>query len=392
MSARLLRHLFSDPVARLTLAMTALFCGFGAALPFLPRWLEAERGLTGWEIGAVVSGAQLGRVIIGPIIATWADGFADRRTAMRTLAIVGLALYAAFSQAHGFAALFALSFLAASTVQALTPLVEGAALRASQRGAIPFGVARAIGSGGFILGNVAGGALIAAYGPDMVIVWLLSSLSVVAIVTWRWLKPDAAPATAAGLGFRGRMRLGWRLATTPRFARVLFGAGFIQAGHAFFYSFSSLVWREQGLSDAMTGLLWAFAVGVEVLFLLALPLIERRMQPEALLVWGGTAAVLRWVLMALSPPLLALWPIQALHALSFAAVHVGALRLVLREAPDEVMGLAQTLYAALASGLLIGLATIGSGFLYDAFGGAGYWAMAALAGVGVWLAAPLAAK
>lgn len=392
MSARLLRPLFSDPVARLTLAMTALFCGFGAALPFLPRWLEEERGLTGWEIGAVVSGAQLGRVVIGPVIAAWADGFADRRSAMRVLAVVGLALYVVFFQAHGFLALFALSFLAASTIQALTPLIEGAALRASQTGAFPFGVARAIGSAGFVLGNVAGGALVAANGPGMVAVWLLCSLSAVAVIALGALKPDAAPATAAGLGYRGRLRLGWKLAIAPRFARVLFGAGFIQAAHAFFYSFSSLVWRDQGLSDAMTGVLWAFAVGVEIVFLLALPLIERRFQPEALLVWGGAAAVVRWMLMALAPPVFALWPLQALHALSFAAVHVAALRLVLREAPEEVMGLAQTLYAALASGLLIGLATILSGFLYDAFGAGGYWAMAALAAFGVWLAAPLNAR
>ena len=44
-----------------------------------------------------------------------------------------------------------------------------------------------------------------------------------------------------------------------------------------------------------------------------------------------------------------------LTALSFAAVHVGAMRLIYREAPESAAGLAQTLYAALASGLLMGV-------------------------------------
>lgn len=384
--------ILDEPVARLTLSMSALFCGSGALLPFLPRWLEEERGLTGLEIGAVASAAQLARIVVGPLIATWADGFPDRRTPIRLLALASLGLYALFFLSDGLLALFTLSFLAASMMQALTPLIEGGALRWSQTGRIPFGVARGIGSAGFILGNVAGGALIALYGPNMVALWLLASMAIVVATAFAGLKPDPAPANAKSLGYRGRLKLGLAFATTPRFARILFGAGFIQAAHAFFYSFSSLAWRAQGFSDATTGLLWAFAVGVEIWFLVMLPQIEKRMTPEAMLVIGGAAAVLRWMLMALAPPLWALWPLQALHALSFAAVHVGALRLILREAPEEVSGLAQTFYAALASGILIGLATLLSGSLYDAFGAGGYWAMAGVAAIGLVLVAPLAAR
>ena len=74
--------------------------------------------------------------------------------------------------------------------------------------------------------------------------------------------------------------------------------------------------------------------------------------------------------------------LQALHALTFAATHVGALKLVQREAPARVAGVAQTLYAALASGTLAGLAMLLAGALYDAGGAQGYLAMAALGGLG----------
>jgi PPP family 3-phenylpropionic acid transporter len=382
------KNILSEPAARLTLTMSALFCANGASTPFLPRWLDEDRGLSGIEIGAVVAGAQLVRIVIGPVVAAWADGFRDRRTPIRILTIAGFCLYALFSVSSGFVALFALALAAGSFIQALTPLVEGATLRASQTGRIPFGVARGIGSGAFILGNVGCGALIGLHGPWMVIAWLLASLALAAAAAWL-LEPDASPPSAATLGFRGRLARGAELMREPRFLRIVVGAGFIQAAHAFYYSFSVLVWRGQGIAVSTTGVLWAFGVAVEIVFLAMLPFVEKRTSPETLLFLGGAGAALRWSAMALAPSEFLLWPLQALHTLSFAATHVGALRLVFREAPEEVAGLAQTLYAALAGGVLIGAATLVSGVLYDRFGAGGYWAMAVLAALGLWIVAPL---
>jgi PPP family 3-phenylpropionic acid transporter len=48
--------------------------------------------------------------------------------------------------------------------------------------------------------------------------------------------------------------------------------------------------------------------------------------------------------------------------------------------------MAQTLYAALSAGLLMGASTLLSGHLYDVAGARGYWAMAAIAAAGGMLA------
>ncbi|MGE0828100.1 MAG: MFS transporter [Hyphomonadaceae bacterium] len=381
--------IWRDPVGRLALAMSFLFCGAGVLMPFLALWLKETRGLSGVEIGAVASAAALARIFVGPLIAAWADGFADRRTPIRIISIAALIGYAAFFNAHGFPALLALGFAAASMTQAVTPLIEGGALRASQYARIPFGAARALSSILFMFGNVVGGALVAQAGPGVVAIWFLTCLLLTALSAWFALKPDPAPQEAAALGFRGRLRLGAKLFTIRRFTLVLVGAGLIQAAHAFYYNFSVLVWRGQGISDFETGLLWAFAVIVEIALLAALPQIEKRFGPETLLILGGAAALVRWSAFALAPIGWILWPLQALHALSFAAAHVGALRIVMREAPEAVQGLAQTLYAAMASGVLIGLASLGSGYLYDHAGAAGYWAMAAIAALGLVLVATL---
>ncbi|HRD45674.1 MAG TPA: MFS transporter, partial [Caulobacter sp.] len=79
------------------------------------------------------------------------------------------------------------------------------------------------------------------------------------------------------------------------------------------------------------------------------------------------------------PPLWLLFPLQGLHALSFAAVFMGSLQLIERTAPARSASAAQTISSAFSGGLVIGLATLASGPLYDAVGARGYLAMAALA-------------
>lgn len=384
--------LLSAPAPRVALAMACLFASLGMALPFLSRWLSVERGLAGAEIGAVLSLAQLARIATGPLIAVWADEAADRRTPIRVLGIGAVAAYGVFFfLAHDFRTLLASGFVALTLSQACAPFVEAAVLRATAKGRMSYGVARGLGSISFIIANIIGGVLIARFGLGAVVAWVLGGLACFALSAWLGLKPDPAPHGGLKEPNGARFANAMGLLRRRRYLLVIIACGLIQAGHAFYYGFSTLTWRAQGISPETVGFLWACGVAVEVLFFWSLPLIEPRTRPEILILIGGTGGAVRWFLMGLAPTGWVLWPIQAMHALSFAAAHVGAMRLIFREAPERSHGLAQTLYAALSGGLFLGLSTLSSGLLYDWVGARGYWAMAALAGVGTLLAAPLLA-
>src|SRR5262249_53683758 len=157
---------------------------------------------------------------------------------------------------------------------------------------------------------------------------------------------------------RERLTTALELVRRPRFLVLIIGCGLIQSAHGFYYGFSTIIWRGQGISADTIGWLWGFGTGVEVAFLWSLPFIERRFAPEALILIGAGGSALRWLIMGFAPTGLILWPVQGLHALSFASAHVGAMRLLFRETPQAHAGLAQTVYAALASGLLLGLSTL----------------------------------
>lgn len=377
------QSIFSTPAARVTMVMSALFGTTGVILVFLPRWLEVERGLSGVEIGVILSLAQFARLLTGPLIAYRVDRASDRSAPLKVLVLAAVLAYAAFLfLAQGFWQLLAFGFIALTLSQSITPLIEAATLRATAHGKISYGVARGVGSVAFICANVLGGIVIAQFSITAVVVWVLTGLAVTTVTAHFGLKRDPPPPRPSALRAGG---IG-DLLRNRRYVILIVACGLIQAAHGFFYSFSTIVWRGQGISPEVVGMLWAFGVAAEVAFLWSLPWIERRTTPEGLILLGAGAAVARWLVMGFAPLGWVLWPLQAMHALSFAAAHVGAMRLLYRDAPESSAAMAQTLYAVMSGGLLMGGSTLISGYLYDIGGAIGYWAMAAMAAAGGLLA------
>jgi PPP family 3-phenylpropionic acid transporter len=106
-----------------------------------------------------------------------------------------------------------------------------------------------------------------------------------------------------------------------------------------------------------------------------------RIGPTTLLRLGAAGALVRWSVMTLDPPALLLPVLQCLHALSFAATHLGAMTFLNRAAPQGLAATAQGHYA-IVSGVIVAAATASSGLLYGAYGHLGYAAMVALAAAG----------
>jgi PPP family 3-phenylpropionic acid transporter len=112
---------------------------------------------------------------------------------------------------------------------------------------------------------------------------------------------------------------------------------------------------------------------------------------ETLILVGAVACIIRWTAMAFLPPEWALWPLQVLHAGTFAAVFLGAMRLVNQMMGDEQTATAQMIYMALASAPAQAFTTFVSGYLYDALvadgdAALGYLAMTGVSVVGLVLA------
>ena len=374
---------------RLALQYVLLFGATGVSLPFAGLWLRAQ-GLSGTQIGVVLAAPMLARIITGPLLAVWADGFRLRRTPIAVLGLVMALGYGLAGVADGFALRAAGWFIGATAMGVLVPLIDVLTLRLSTRQGFTFALPRGFGSAAFVVANIAMGMLLLTAPVDGIIVSIVAISLAFAVTAILTLPPEPV-ADAEPLIGRERFRGLGRLLGDPVFLVTIFAVGAVQAAHAFQYGFSAILWKAQGISEAVTGQLWAFGVVVEIALMWVFEPWRRRVGigPWSLLVVGSAAAVLRWSIMALAPPLWLLWPLQALHALTFAATFLAGIQLVDRLTPPDTHTAAQMLSSVLSAGVLIGLATAVSGPLYDRYGAGGYWAMAALAGAGLLAAIPL---
>lgn len=367
---------------RLGFYYAAIFMISGAAAPYMPVWF-AHKGLSGAQIGLILAAPLLARGLTAPLLAMWADSFRLRRTPLMLLAGATAATYVALAAPMGFAGWFLIWFLASSAYSTLSPLTDVIVLRRARVDGFNYGFPRGLGSAGFILANLVVGVLLASGSPDRVLMWMIVSVLVLIVVTPLLLPPDPVREEGGVAALSERMAGLGGLVRDPAFMLVVLAAGLVQASHTFYYSFSALVWKQQGISETLTGVLWAVGVGVEVAFMWFMEPWRRRIGSRMLLAIGAGAAIIRWIVVAFAPPLWLLFPLQALHTLSFAATFLASLQLVERLSTPGNASAAQAINSALSGGVLGGVATIGAGALYDRFGPGGYLVMAGLAGLGL---------
>jgi PPP family 3-phenylpropionic acid transporter len=367
---------------RLGLCYSAIFVGTGAMAPYMPVWF-AERGLSGAQIGLILALPMLARVVTAPALAVWADSFALRRTPLILLGLATAAGYALMAAPFGFPWWLAVWLVAASAFATLPPLTDVVALARARTEGFNYGWPRGIGSASFIVANIAAGSLLVATSSDSVLAWIVVAALASAAAAAVLLPADPVMEHGGVAELRERLAGLGLLLKDRLFLLAVVSVGLIQSAHAFYYSFSALAWKAQGIPENLTGVLWGVGVAVEIVFMWFLEPWRRRIGPRRLLVIGGLAALVRWTAYAFAPPLWLLFPLQALHALSYAATFLASLQLVERLSTPMNVTAAQTINSAFSGGLLAGLATLASGPLFDRFGAVGYLLMTAMSLAGV---------
>ena len=86
---------------RLGLFYSAIFVGTGASSPYMPVWF-AHHGLSGAQIGLILSLPMLARAFTAPLLAVWADSFRLRRTALIVMSLAVAVAYALMALPLGF--------------------------------------------------------------------------------------------------------------------------------------------------------------------------------------------------------------------------------------------------------------------------------------------------
>ena len=338
------------------------FVFLGTLLPFFSGWL-ALKGFSASAIG-LINGVALGlRLLTAPVIAVEADRQHDQRRPL-------IAVSALFALCAGLLALIDVrSVVAAASIGViwgfglLVPLTDSMVLRADRRGHVRYGQVRAVGSGAFLLANIAGGVFLQAMGLSAVGGVLFAAAGAALVVAC--LLP---PQPAGQLTRRSRRDL-WReagqLMRSPVFVLALLAAGLTQASHAVYYAFSILHWSGLGYTPSVIGWLWATGVLAEIALLAVAHRFTPHLSPGTLMVIGGMAALVRWSITATDPSLPLLFLVQTLHALTFGAAYLGAVEFIGRSIPPRFVNTGMILFSTTGVGALTGLATVIAGYVLE---------------------------
>ncbi|HYN38383.1 MAG TPA: MFS transporter, partial [Rhodospirillales bacterium] len=317
-----------------------------------------------------------------PIAAHLADRSGERRRPMRRLAAISVLTFALFAVADGFWPIIAVSLLFFSLWPPVMSLGESLTVMAAQRDGFEYGRVRLWGSLAFIVTALAAGAVLARVPADAVYWMILGGVALTALACVGLPDIRAKSSRLHRLPILAALR-------QRSLLLLLTGCGLIQGSHAVYYAFGTLHWRAAGYSEAVIGALWAEGVLCEVVLFACGAWAVRRFGAAGLIVMAGLAGAVRWLGTGLIESLPALVVLQALHALSFGAAHLGAMHWIGRNIDPALSATAQSLYSAIVFGLFLGGLLYAAGLLYAGLGGNAFLPMAAVAVAGALAALPL---
>jgi len=346
--------------------LAATFFAIGIYLPFFPVWLSAQ-GLSDGAISAAVALPVLVRAVMSGALAAAADRLGELKVGAALYALVATVVFLGLSFAEGSLAVLLVASVALIFWYALVPLGDAVALQGVVRHGMDYGRTRLWGSVAFVAGNFAAGASIDAFSVDAVYVLQIGAfaLGIAAAV--------ALPAVGRA-AFVGKGRRRFALPGDRRLVLAIGAAAFGVGSHGAYYAFGSLYWRSLGFSDLTIASLWALGVVVEIgLFFYAGRFVS--WGARRFLIAGTFGALVRWALFAFVTSVPLVFCLQSLHALTFAATHMGIMKAIGAVAESGHTARLQGLYQ-LVAGIVSGGGILASGLLYEVSPAAAFSLMA----------------
>ncbi|MFN4102660.1 MAG: MFS transporter, partial [Pararhodobacter sp.] len=171
--------------------------------------------------------------------------------------------------------------------------------------------------------NLAGGAILGAYGPDWVLYYLIAAAAISALAPL--FTRRGARKAIARRSLITTFRDGFELYRARGFFLFILAAALVQASHGAYYAFSSNIWIAQGIDGGHIGALWATGVSAEIILLLLSTRLLGKLSPHLILMLGAAGAVVRWIFAGFVLPVESVYVLQLLHAASFALTHMATM-------------------------------------------------------------------
>jgi PPP family 3-phenylpropionic acid transporter len=335
-----------------------VFFAFGTLLPLLSVYLQEVVGLSGTEIGIIMSISPVTTIFVQPIWGMITD-YTRKPVLVLTIALVATSLIGLlYSFIYEYYWLLVITVLLASAQSAIVPISDSIALNYAQKNGGNYGSIRLWGSIGFAVAVLIGGWLSDRL-AFVVIFYLFSFMLILSgLLAWR-LPKESQPMKKETL--RGMARL----FKIPNFILLLF-ATFLIFGPILANNFYFGIFIKQ-LGGTLTGIGLAFllAAGSEAPFMKIADALIDRFGMVPLLMFATVVSCLRWLFYFWEPPLLFVYITTVVQGFSVGLFIPAALQYVRDIAPKHVRVTAVSLYSAVGNGLGAWFCTFIGGYILE---------------------------
>jgi PPP family 3-phenylpropionic acid transporter len=369
----------STGVVRPAIVYAMLFGAQGAYLPYIPIYL-ASTGLDLGTVGALIALFAAVSLVAAPSWGALADGIGDVRGPVAIASALSGGAVFLLAIAVGPLALALATALLAATFAGVIPMIDSQTVRlVGHRDR--FGLARAPGSGAFVVVAFATGVVLANAGPGGMFLVYGPLVVLTGLGAWVLLRlPRAAASATARPGRRSSSGTADRalaslspgtilgVLQTPRLGVFFVAAVVVWTSHAALQGFISLRVKELGGDATAIAATWSLGALVEVFLMSGFPALARRFGAERLIVIGAFAFAIRALVCAVvdSPAVIVL--ASAFGGVGFSFFYVGTVTWVAGAVGRDVQATAQGIFSGTSNSIGAIVGSVVGGAIGGIFG------------------------
>lgn len=344
-----------------TLFYFFVFFAIGALSPMLSVYLKNEIGLTGSQIGVIMSIMPIVMIVAQPMWGMVTD-YTQRPIIIIIMTILATAIIGmTFPFTNSFVILIMIAGLLAFFQSAIVPISDSLALSYVQRVKGDYGALRLWGAVGFALAVLFVGWLAERVGLVVIFYTFSLALFLTGIISWKLPSERQTVQVNIKEGVKTLFKI-------PKFILFLFTTflvfGPIIANNVYF----GILITDLGGTLTGVGIAFLLAAGSEAPFMKVASNWIQRMGMLQILMLSAIISGLRWILYYFEPSLPLVYATTIAQGLSAGLFIPAALQYVRDITPNTMRATAISLYAAIGNGLGSWFCTFLGGIILEAYG------------------------
>jgi len=344
------------------------FFVWGAWAVTLGTYLGTTLAFEGTRIGLIYGTTAIAAIVSPLFVGLVSDRYFASQRVFSVLHLIGAVLLASASQIQSFKTLYVVMLAYALCYMPTLALANGIGFRNLSNPDKEFPLVRVLGTIGWIVAGLVVGFLDI---EDRNIPLMIAAGVSLLLSIYGWSLPDTPPKKSAGTHTAGEL-LGldaFALLRERSFLVLFVCSVLISVPLAFYYNFANLFLNELGLENAAGKM--ALGQASEVLFMLLMPLLFRKMGIKWMMAVGMLAWALRYVLFAYGNiDAATIWMLYVgilLHGICYDFFFVAGQIYANRRAPESLRNSVQGLMTLGTYGLGMFIGSLLSGWTVSTF-------------------------